>query len=162
MERESDIEGLIAPVLADLGFGLVRVMLLAKRRRTLQVMAERADGSPVGVDDCVTISRALSALLDAADPIPGAYDLEVSSPGIDRPLVRPVDFERFAGFEAEVVTREPVDGRRRFRGRLLGLRDDDVELRHEGGTFSIPVAAIAEAKLALTAELLAASRAPRM
>ena len=92
-------------------------------------MAERRDDAPMTVDDCAEISRSVSALLDVADPIADAYMLEVSSPGIDRPLVRPEDYDRFAGFEARIELREPVDGRKRFRGRLLGRADDACPAR---------------------------------
>src|SRR5258708_25130091 len=115
------VEDLLAPVLEALGYGIVRVQLHSGRRATLQIMAERRDGAAMSVDDCAQISRAASALLDVEDPITGAYDLEVSSPGIDRPLTRLQDFERFAGFEAKLETDRLLDGRRRFRGRILGV-----------------------------------------
>src|SRR5215468_7998256 len=110
------VEGLLAPALDALGYGIVRVQFNNGRRATLQIMAERHDGTSMSVDDCAQISRAASALLDVEDPIQGTYDLEVSSPGIDRPLTRRHDFERFAGFEAKLDTDRLLDGRKRFRG----------------------------------------------
>lgn len=144
-----------------MGYELVRVRLAGGGRPVLQVMAERADGAPMTVDDCAEISQGLSALLDAEDPIAGAYTLEVSSPGIDRPLTRPRDFERFAGFEARIETREAVGGRRRFTGRLRGLERGMVSIDVAEGTMQVPFDAIARARLVLTDELLAASAPDR-
>ena len=107
------------------------------------------------VDHCADISRSVSALLDVADPIAGAYTLEVSSPGIDRPLVRPEDYDRFAGFEARIELGEPLDGRKRFRGRLLGREGEDIRLLAETGEVRLRLAGIARAKLILTDDLLA-------
>ncbi len=112
------IEALIAPSLEAMGYRLVRVAFTGGRRATLQVMAERADAAAMTVEDCADISRTVSALLDVADPIASAYVLEVSSPGIDRPLVRPEDYARFAGFEAKLELNALRDGRKRFRGRI--------------------------------------------
>jgi ribosome maturation factor RimP len=113
------------------------------------------------VEDCAEISRAVSALLDVADPIAEAYLLEVSSPGIDRPLVRPEDYDRFAGLEARIDLSSPLDGRKRFRGRVLGRDGDHVRLAVEGDEVRLPFAAIARAKLVLNDELLAlAARKP--
>jgi ribosome maturation factor RimP len=156
------IAALIEPSLSAMGYRLVRVALTSGRRATLQIMAERLDDAPMSVEDCAEISRSLSALLDVADPIAGAYMLEVSSPGIDRPLVRAEDYDRFAGFEARIELTEPLTGellagRRRFRGRLLGTSDSDVRLMTEAGEIRLPVAAILRAKLVLNDELLAAA-----
>ena len=152
----SEISRLIEPSLEAMGYRLVRVALTsAPRRPVLQVMAERLDEAAMSVDDCADISRSVSALLDVADPIAGAYMLEVSSPGIDRPLVRPEDFDRFAGFEARIELSAPLHGRKRFRGRLLGRADDCVRLVGDGGESRLPLAAIARAKLVLTDDLLA-------
>lgn len=157
------IAGLVTPSLEANGFELVRVMLTGGDRPTLQIMADRTDETPITVDDCADISRVVSAILDVEDPIKGAYTLEISSPGIDRPLVRRKDFERFAGFEAKVETGAPIDGRRRFRGRLLGVEGDDVRLQLDigqgGGEAVIPLSAIDRAKLVMTDELLAAADA---
>lgn len=149
------VAALITGPLEGLGYELVRVLLSGGHRPVLQVMAERADGSAMTVDDCAEISQTVSALLDAEDPIAGPYTLEVSSPGIDRPLTRPRDFERFAGFEARIETARAIDGRRRFKGRLLGLDEGVVSMRVDGGTVRLPLAEIAKARLVLTDELIA-------
>src|SRR5438132_520582 len=114
------IAAIIEPSLDAMGYRLVRIALLGARRATLQIMAERRDEAAMSVEDCAEISRSISALLDVADPIAGAYDLEVSSPGIDRPLVRPEDYDRLAGFEAKIELSEPLSGRKRSRRLLLG------------------------------------------
>jgi ribosome maturation factor RimP len=155
-----DIVPLIEPSLEAMGYRLVRVAFLGARRATLQIMAERRDDVPMTVDDCSEISRSVSAILDVADPIAGAYMLEVSSPGIDRPLTRPEDYDRFAGFEARIELVQPLDGRKRFRGRLLGRTADQVRLAGDAGEISLPLAYIAKAKLVITADLLAARSAP--
>ena len=151
----NEIARLIEPSLEAMGYRLVRVQLNSLRRPILQVMAERQDEAPMGVDDCAALSRSISALLDVADPIASAYTLEVSSPGIDRPLVRPEDYDRFAGFEARIELNEPIDGRKRFRGRLLGRSDDKIRLAGDAGEVRLPLAAVARAKLVLTDDLLA-------
>ncbi|MBM3502299.1 MAG: ribosome maturation factor RimP [Alphaproteobacteria bacterium] len=158
------IEGLIAPSLAAMGFAIVRVRFLGgARRATLQIMVERAlpehgvrlDDGGISADDCAEVSRTVSALLDVEDPIAGAYELEISSPGIDRPLLRPADFRRYRGFAARLETRLPIDGRRRFAGTL-----DETDTQHvrlidpDGAVISVPFAAIHAAKLQLTDHLL--------
>jgi ribosome maturation factor RimP len=148
----------IEPSLTAMGYRLVRVVVTGGRRATLQVMAERIDDAPMTVDDCAEISRSVSALLDVVDPIAGAYTLEVSSPGIDRPLVRPEDYDRFSGFEARIELSEPLDGRKRFRGRLLGRADDVIRLATENGEARLPLAAVTKAKLVLTDDLIAAAQ----
>ncbi len=121
-------------------------------------MAEHLDDAPMTVDDCAGISRSISAILDVADPIAGAYMLEVSSPGIDRPLVRAEDYDRFSGFEARIELARPVGGRKRFRGRLIGTSQGEVRLATEAGEMLLPLDAVARAKLVLTDDLLAAAR----
>jgi len=155
MDLAGRVEALIGPIVEAMGFSLVRVQILGRSRPRLQVMAERTDGESMLVEDCAAISRAVSAVLDVEDPIAGAYTLEVSSPGIDRPLVRLADFDRFAGFEAKVEMDLAVDGRRRFQGRLLGTEGDAVRLRMEDSEVVLPYADIRRAKLVLTEELLA-------
>ena len=113
------------PILEDMGYRLVRVRLAGK---DLQVMAERPDGS-LTIDDCVEITRALSPVLDVEDPVPGSYNLEISSPGVARPLVRPEDFERWAGFEAKIEMETPIEGQKRFRGILEGYDEESDEVR---------------------------------
>ena len=151
----------IEPPLAAMGYRLVRVVITSGRRATLQVMAERFDDQPMTVDDCAQISRSVSALLDVADPIDGAYMLEISSPGIDRPLVRAEDYDRFCGFEAKIELSRPLNGRKRFRGRLLGTSGNNVLLATEIGETELPLDAVARAKLVLTDDLLAPTRRPR-
>jgi ribosome maturation factor RimP len=152
------IAQIIDPPLAAMGYRLVRVVVTGGRRATLQVMAERIDDAPMTVDDCALISRSVSALLDVADPIAEAYTLEISSPGIDRPLVRPEDYNRFSGFEARIELAQPLGGRKRFRGRLLGSADGEVRLATEAGEARLPLASVARARLVLTDDLIAASR----
>src|SRR5258707_5293927 len=155
----NQIAGIIEPSLDAMGYRLVRVAVLGAGRATLQIMAERRDDASMTVDDCADISRSVSALLDVADPIASAYTLEVSSPGIDRPLVRPEDYDRFAGFEARIEVSRPISGRKRFRGRLLGRSGDTVRLIAEAGEVEVPLSAIARAKLVLTDDLLALAQA---
>lgn len=154
-EKDFGIERLVTPALEAMGFTVVRVRLAGQPERTLQIMVELLDGSTVTVDDCGKISRAVSALLDVEDLIEGAYNLEISSPGLDRPLIKAADFERFAGYVAKIETHRPRDGRKRFRGRLLGLANDEVRIEAEDGVAAIPLAEIAAAKLVLTDELIA-------
>jgi ribosome maturation factor RimP len=154
---------LIEPVLDEMGFRLVRVRLTAS---TLQIMAERPDGT-FSIDDCEAVSRAISPLIDIEDPVPQSYNLEVSSPGIDRPLVRPEDFARWVGHEAKIELVKPLDGRKRFRGIIAGVSGDDVRLTlppEKSGAGAVPVAlpfaGIGDAKLVLTDALIEASRKP--
>lgn len=161
MEFEARIDALVVPTLEAIGYGVVRVRLQGAKRRTLQIMIERTDGNEITVDDCSVASVAVSALLDVENPIAGAYQLEMSSPGIDRPLVKMGDFERYAGFDARIETNRPLEGRKRFRGRLLGVADGAVRLRHDSGTVAIGFEEIATAQLLLTDELIAATQRNR-
>jgi ribosome maturation factor RimP len=161
VDRIRQITELIEPTLRDMGLELVRVLVSGGQRPTLQIMVERGDQAPTTLDACAKVSHAVSALLDVADPLPGAYRLEVTSPGLDRPLVRRADYERFAGLEARLETELPIEGRRRFRGRLLGLAGDQIRLALPEGEMSIPFDAIKKAKLVLTDELLAAAQTER-
>ena len=135
----SQLEPIIAPAVEAAGFRLVRLRLIGGKRKTLQIMAERADGT-MDVEDCATLSRALSEFLDADDPIEGDYVLEVSSPGIDRPLTRLTDFARWSGHEAKIELAAPVDGRKRFRGLLLGLDGNDVAVERKARASHFPSA----------------------
>ncbi|HML11309.1 MAG TPA: ribosome maturation factor RimP [Stellaceae bacterium] len=155
-----DIAPVIEPSLQAMGYRLVRIAFLGARRATLQIMAERLDDAPMTVDDCTEISRSVSALLDVADPIDSAYMLEVSSPGLDRPLTRPEDYDRFAGFEAKIELAQPLDGRKRFKGRILGRAGEHVRLHGEAGQVSLPLGDIAKAKLVITDDLLKARATP--
>ena len=157
--KAAQVEALIAPALEAMGFDIVRVLLSGGDRLRLQIMAERHADGGMNVDNCAEVSRAVAAILDVEDPIDQAYTLEVSSPGIDRPLTRLADFDRFAGFEGRVEMINPIDGRRRFSGRLRGSRGEAVVLDCEEGEVVLPFAAMQKAKLLLTDELIAAHRA---
>lgn len=150
-----EISELITPMIEDMGFELVQSRMIGGARKTLQIMVEPQDHElAMTLDQCAEVSHALSALLDVADPISGAYSLEVSSPGIDRPLVRLADYERFSGFEARVETAQPIDGQRKFRGRLLGNDGETVRIEVEGCPRAIAFAAIQKGKLVLSDELI--------
>lgn len=155
MDLAGRVEVLIGPTVEAMGYSLVRVQILGRSRPRLQIMAERTDGEAMLVDDCAALSRAVSAVLDVDDPIQGAYTLEVSSPGIDRPLVRLADFDRFSGFEAKIEMVLAINGRRRFQGRLLGTDGETVRLRMDDAEVLLPYADIRRAKLVLTDDLLA-------
>jgi ribosome maturation factor RimP len=157
--RAARVASVVEPVLASLGYRLVRVHVSAFAGCTVQIMAERPDGS-MNIEDCEIASRALSPVLDAADPIESAYRLEISSPGIDRPLVRRSDFDRYAGHIAHVEMQVPIDGRRRFRGELSGTEGDCVRLRRgaaekDPGDVLLPINDMTEARLVLTDALVA-------
>jgi ribosome maturation factor RimP len=155
---------LIEPVAESIGLAIVRVRLMGGTlRRRLQVMAERPSDHDIAVEECARLSRAISEVLDAADPISGEYLLEVSSPGIDRPLTRLEDFETFEGFEARLETDRMVEGRKRFKGLVAGVEGDNVciDLEGEDETALLPFAWLVDAKLVLTDELLKAGAARR-
>jgi ribosome maturation factor RimP len=156
MQLQERLAAIIGPTLDGLGYELVRVQVQGTKRQTLQVMADRVDGAPMAVEDCSTISHALSAVLDVEDPLPGAYNLEVSSPGIDRPLTRAKDFVAWAGFDVKLETDSLVNGRKRFSGRLMGLDEagETVRLTSEDGEHLVPLARVSRAKLILTDELI--------
>ncbi|HJY18487.1 MAG: ribosome maturation factor RimP [Xanthobacteraceae bacterium] len=160
--RAARIAVLAEPVLADLGYRLVRVRISGSAGCTVQIMAERPDGT-LAIEDCEAASRALSPVLDVADPIDGAYRLEISSPGIDRPLVRRSDFERYAGHLAHIEMLALVDGRKRFRGELLGTDGDCARLRrNDGGDAEnrevlLRIEDMSEARLLLTDALISES-----
>lgn len=158
MDLAKRIDDMIAPTVEDLGFEIVRVQITGSKHPRLQVMAERVDGTGIDVEDCAKISRSISAILDVEDPIASEYALEVSSPGIDRPLTRVKDFETWAGFDAKVELSFGIDGRKRFSGRLLGVDDNDNILMEdaEGENHVLPFDDVQRAKLLLTDELMAA------
>lgn len=156
---EYKIEQIITPVVEDLGFALVCVKIVGEgTSQNVQVMAEDPATRKLGVDDCAKISKAISAVMDVEDPVNGAYRLEVSSPGIDRPLTRLQDFEVYQGFEAKIETMMPnEDGQKRFRGRLKGLEAEQILIDTDQGQFSIAFDSLAKAKLVLTDELIKAT-----
>ncbi len=162
MEEFGSIDRLIRPSLDAMGFRLVRVRFGGGARPVLQVMAEPTDGSPMTVQHCAEISRTISAVLDVEDPIPSAYTLEVSSPGIDRPLVTRDDFRRFAGYEAKLETARLVDGRRRFAGIISAVdADDNITVAEAAGPAVVPFTALQKAKLVLNDALMEAAEENR-
>lgn len=156
---EDKISALAEPVIADLGFSLVCVRITGENAASVvQIMAENPQTRRLGIDDCARISRALSAMMDVEDPIRGAYRLEVSSPGIDRILVKEKDFVDFTGFEVKLETITPNEnGQRRFRGVIKGFEDSQILMATETGDVQIPYSALAKAKLVLTDELIKAT-----
>ncbi len=160
--RAARVAALAEPVLAALGYRLVRVRISGFAGCTVQIMAERPDGT-MSIEDCEAASRALSPVLDVADPIESAYRLEISSPGIDRPLVRLSDFDRYAGHVAQVEMQAPIDGRRRFRGELAGTDGGCARIRRADGAANadsevlLPIDDMTEAKLVLTDALISQS-----
>jgi ribosome maturation factor RimP len=169
LTRETGLEARIAhivePIASDLGYELVRVRVSGLNGMTVQIMAERPDGV-MTVADCERLSRDISPALDVADPIGREYNLEVSSPGIDRPLTRAKDFDVWAGHEARIETEQALDGRKRFRGVLLGVKGGDTGIRlsdtADAGDVWLPLDAIAEAKLVLTDALINAAPRPTL
>lgn len=157
------VRDLIEPSVASMGFRLVQLRMMGgSNRPTLQIMAEPSDGREMNVDDCAEISRTVSAVLDVEDPIAGTYVLEVSSPGIDRPLVDLEDFARYAGFEAKLETRRMLAGQRRFSGQLLGAKNDKIHIAVVGlggevKDVAIPHEDVVKAKLVLTDDLINAT-----
>jgi ribosome maturation factor RimP len=158
--RAERVASIVEPVLAGLGYRLVRVRISGFAGCTVQIMAERPDGT-MRIEDCEAASRALSPVLDVTDPIETAYQLEISSPGIDRPLVRHSDFDRYAGHVVHVEMAAPIDGRRRFRGQLLGTTGDSARIRVDGSDngadILLPIGDMSEARLVLTDALIAES-----
>jgi ribosome maturation factor RimP len=150
------LAAIIRPTVEGMGFELVRLRLMGGKRQTLQIMAERPDGT-MEVEDCARLSRQVSAVLDVEDPIEREYTLEVSSPGIDRPLTRLKDFDRWEGYEAKLETDELIDGRKRFRGVLAGIEDDEVLIDLEEGTIGLKFEWLSDAKLVLTDDLVTES-----
>ncbi|MGI9355494.1 MAG: ribosome maturation factor RimP [Rhizobiaceae bacterium] len=156
---DARVASVVTPVIEDLGYRLVRVRMMHHNGLTMQIMAERPDGT-ISVNDCEAISRALSPVLDVEDPVSQAYSLEVSSPGIDRPLVRISDFSKWAGHIVKIETAYLVNGRKRFRGYLIEVDGDEVLIRHDGDSKGadpnarIPLHAISSAHLVLTDDLI--------
>lgn len=147
------IAAIVAPVIEDMGYELVRLRVMSGKTRTLQIMAEKPEGG-IEVDDCAAISTAVSATLDVEDPIEDNYTLEVSSPGIDRPLTRLKDFDAWQGYEAKIETTELIDGRRRFKGNIVGTEDGEVLIEIEEGTIGLQFEWLSDAKLVLTDDLI--------
>jgi ribosome maturation factor RimP len=158
---EGRIADIVAPSLEGMGYELVRVAVMGRDRPTVQLMIDRADGMPVVVENCEEVSYAIGPVIDVADPMRTAWTLEVSSPGIDRPLTRRKDWNRFAGHLARVELEVPQDGRRRFTGIALGADASHARLRLDpGGEIAVPLDNIVRAKLVLTDALIAATATP--
>lgn len=151
---EQRIEAMLAPSLEAAGYGVVQVQMGegARKRKSLILLAERTDGKPMGVDDCTAVSRTASMLLDVEDPITNAYDLEVSSPGMERPLTKPEDFTRFTGKTAKVECMRPIEGRKRFHGVLKGADGEEALIEVDGGLCRLAFSNIRKAALAPTDE----------
>lgn len=160
---EQRISQIITPIIADMGFALVHVVMTSEdNSAVLRVMAEHAETGELNIDDCARMSRAVGAALDVEDVIQGAYRLELSSPGIDRPLVRVADFTTWQGFEAKVEIDPPLStGQKKFRGRLRGVTNENVLLETDEGPFELPLHGIQKARLVLTDDLLAAGQEKR-
>ncbi len=158
MPQMHPLQNMLEPVVAKLGYELVRILTIGQKNPTLQIMIDRLDGENIVVDDCATVSRAVSELLDEKDPIAGQYSLEVSSPGLDRPLTKIEHFKRFAGYEAKIETAVEVSGRKRFKGRLSEVDSENrIHINMDGTDYAIAFADINKAKLIITDELLAAA-----
>lgn len=158
------LQDMLEPVIEKLGFETVRILMTGSQNPVLQVMIDDADAKrDITVDDCAKVSRALSALLDKTDPIEGQYQLEVSSPGIDRPLTKPQHFRRFQGNLAKIETITPVENRKRFKGEILNIDEkDNIHLQMDGQEYVLPFENISKAKLVLTDELLPAFEAKQL
>ena len=154
MQKKHPIYDLVAPTIEDMGFEVVRIMMTGVQKPTLQIMIERQDRKNLVVDDCAAVSRAISEILDEKDPIESEYSLEVSSPGIDRPLTTPEHFARFIGYETKIETDVSIDGRKRFKGKTITIDADNIiSMVMEDKEYKIPFDAVSKAKLVLTDEL---------
>jgi ribosome maturation factor RimP len=157
-DQASTVGQLVEPSVNAMGYDIVCVRFTGPNATTLQVMVERHDRRPITVEDCAKVSRQASMLLEVDDPIPDSYVLEVSSPGIDRPLFRPDDYVRFAGFEAKIEVDKLIDGRRKFQGRIRGFENEAVRLDCGGRETTVPFAEIRAASLVLTDDLIEAAQ----
>lgn len=156
MQAKHPIHDLVAETIESMGFDIVRISMNGAQRPTLQIMIERQDNKPLVVDDCAAVSRAVSEILDEKDPIESEYSLEVSSPGVDRPLTKIEHFIRFKGYETKIETDEIVDGRKRFKGKITDVdQDNNIKFVMEEKEYSIPFNAVSKAKLVLTDDLWA-------
>jgi ribosome maturation factor RimP len=158
MDVVEKIRSMIEPSLSDMGYDIVQIKLMdGGKRKTLSVMAERADGIGMSFDDCTDISRTVSALLDVEDPITSAYNLEVMSPGVDRPLTKFSDFEKYSNNDCKLETLIPIDGRKRFKGTIAQAKNNEITLETSEGTYEIPFTNIRNAKLSMNDAMLANS-----
>ena len=160
MQKRHPLQDMLEPVINDMGYDVVRMITIGNVNSTLQIMIERKDRKNIIVDDCADVSRAVSAILDEKDPISGRYNLEVSSPGLDRPLTTLENFVRFAGFEAKIETDVEIEKRKRFKGRIVSVdEDENIIFSMDDQEYKIPFEAVTKAKLLLTDELIAAAQA---
>jgi len=151
---EERVIALIEPTAAGLGYRIVRVRLSGNRRKRLQIMGERVSDGQMGIDDCTKLSRALAPVFDLDDPVDGEYDLEISSPGIDRPLMRIEDFERFVGFDAKLETAVPINNQRRWKGVIQAVNGDEITLATDQGEAKLKFSQLSDARLVLTDKLI--------
>ncbi len=146
---------MLEPVISELGYETVRVITIGQANPTLQIMIDRLDGKDIVVEDCAKVSRKVSEVLDEKDPIKDQYNLEVSSPGLDRPLTKPEHFARFAGYEAKVETDELIENRKRFKGKIISIDGENtIRFEMDGTEYAIPFDAVSKAKIVITDELL--------
>ena len=156
MQKKHVLQDMLEPVISGLGYETVRILTIGQANPTLQIMIDKLDGSDIVVEDCATVSRKISEVLDANDPIKDKYNLEVSSPGLDRPLTVLEHFQRFAGYDAKIETSSEVDARKRFKGKIISVDDrENIHFDMDGKEWVIPFAAVSKAKLLITDELLA-------
>ncbi len=160
MQKRHPLQDMLEPTINKMGYDVVRIITIGNVNPTLQIMIERKDRKNIIVDDCAEVSRAISAILDEQDPISGRYNLEVSSPGLDRPLTALENFVRFSGYEAKIETDTEIEKRKRFKGRILNVdKDNNIIVSMDGQEYNIPYDAVSKAKLLLTDELLALAAA---
>lgn len=155
MQNKHHLQDLLEPIISDLGYETVRIMTIGQANPTLQIMIDKLDGSDIVVEDCAKVSRKISEVLDEKDPIKDRYNLEVSSPGLDRPLTKPEHFQRFAGYEAKVETDELIENRKRFKGKIVALdAQNQIHIDMDGQEYVVPFEAVSKAKIVITDELL--------
>ena len=157
MEFVQRVEGIITPSIEELGFRIVQINFIEGKPPRLQVLAEHAETGRMNLDDCVNVSRRISVVLDVEDPLAGSYDLEVSSPGIDRPLITIKDYEKYSGFDVRIEMKSAIEGRKKITGRLRGVNEENVTIELEGKITDLKYKEIEKAKLLLNDELIAAS-----
>ena len=156
MQSKHPLQDMLEPTINRLGFDVVRILTIGQKNPTLQIMIERKDRTDIVVDDCATVSRAVSEILDEKDPIDDRYNLEVSSPGLDRPLTILEHFQRFVGYDAKIETTAEVDARKRFKGKIVSVDDkENIHFDMDGKEWIIPFGVVSKAKLLITDELLA-------
>ena len=156
MQTKHPLHDLIEPIVEALGYEMVRILTIGQKNPTLQIMIDRKDGKEINVDDCAAVSRKISEVMDEKDPIEDQYSLEVSSPGLDRPLTKPEHFKRFLGYETKIETSVEVQGRKRFKGKTKSVdANNNIVFVMDGAEYEIPFEDIAKAKIVLTDELLA-------